>query len=73
MSFPILQLIAPKGLAAFGSIDILHKKCDSPPLLALSIAKWGNLKEFGVDAEALLCYSRLAMEVGLFFMPKIRN
>ncbi len=72
MSFPILQLIAPKGLAAFGSIDILHKKCDSPPL-ALSIAKWGNLKEFGVDAEALLCYSRLAMEVGLFFMPKIRN
>ena len=27
LSFRILQFIAPKGLAAFGSIDILHKKC----------------------------------------------
>ncbi len=27
LSFLILQFIAPKGLAAFGSIDILHKKC----------------------------------------------
>jgi len=27
----------------------------------------------GVDGAALLCYSKLAMEVGLFFMPKIKN
>ena len=26
-----------------------------------------------LDGTAGLCYSRLAMEVGLFFMPKIRN
>ena len=33
---------------------------------------------FGISPKALtgaagICYNRLAMEVGLFFMPKIRN
>ena len=57
MSFPIFiitDVIVPKGLAAFGSIDILHKK--HPEKLASQsafICKMGNSNYKKIDSQEL--------------------